>query len=168
MMRVRLMGKVAASALGLGVGALLAAAPATAQVLPGGEYLTLSPTTVAPGGTVSVTMGCDADILDAGVTSAITGTTILEPDAVGPASYNYSGSVRVPAGAQPGTYEFSGGCGSPAFLVVGPGGQGPAGGTGLESDSDGGLVAAGAGTLAVAAAGGLWLLRRRGSRAPRA
>jgi hypothetical protein len=170
MSKRRLTGRLAAAAVGIGAGALLAMGPASAQPsvtpttppMPGGEFLTLSPTTVAPGGTVFITMGCDIEVPGAGVTSAITGTTILHADSVGPASFNYSGSATVPAGTTHGTYEFTGGCGSPAFLVVGPGGTGPAGGTGLDSDNDG-LIAAGVGALAAAGvgAGGFWLLRRR-------
>jgi hypothetical protein len=163
MSKRRVTGRLAAAAIGIGAGALLAIGPAAAQpMLPGGEFLTLSPTTVAPGGTVGIAMGCNSEVLGAGVTSAITGTVALHPDSVGPASFNYSGSVMIPMGTAHGTYEFVGACGSPAFLVVGPGGHGPAGGTGLDSDNDG-LVAAGVGALAAAGAGagGVWLLRRR-------
>ncbi|HEY8474675.1 MAG TPA: hypothetical protein VIL37_18825 [Natronosporangium sp.] len=163
-MRIRLMGKVAAAAFGLGLAALVAAGPAAAQEnaqgIPGGEYLTLSPSTVAPGHTVTITMGCDTEVLGAGVTSAITGTTLLTPTEHGPASFNYHGTVRIPEKTRHGTYEFTGGCGSPAFLVVAPGGHGPAGGTGLDRDN-GALFAAGAGALALAVAGGGWLYRRR-------
>jgi hypothetical protein len=160
MMRTRLFGKLAAAGIGLGAAALFAAGPAAAQPMPGGPYFTLSPSTVAPGGTVSISTGCEVEAPAVDVSAPTIGTVTLQADAVGPASHNYSGSVTIAASTPHGTYEFTGPCGS-ASLVVGPGGVGPRGGTGLDDADNGALVALGAGTLAAAAAGGLWLLRRR-------
>lgn len=158
MMRTRLISKWAAMGIGLGAAALLAVGPAAAQT-PGGNHLTLSPSTVAPGGSVSITMGCTSQQSSPHATSPVFGTVTLQSASAGPSSHNYHGTAHVPRNARHGTHQVTSPCGS-ASLVVGPGGMGPRGGTGLDADN-GALVAAGAGTLAAAAGGGFWLLRRR-------
>jgi hypothetical protein len=157
MSKRRFTGKLAATALGLGIGALLAAGPALAQG--GGPMLSLSPSTVAPGGSVQAEMVC-AGPVDAPIVVFHYGDATLT-GATGVEGYVYRGTLNVPSHTPHGTYTVDSPCGH-ASLVVGPGGVGPRGGTGLDADN-GALLAAGAGTLAAAGlgAGGVWLLRRR-------
>jgi hypothetical protein len=80
----------------------------------------------------------------------------------------YYAGITVPASQRPGTYDIqvncSGGDAPGARLTVSPRGA-IAGGSGLDADN-GGLIAAGVGTLAAATAGGFWLMRRREAGAP--
>ncbi|MGW7263678.1 hypothetical protein [Streptomyces sp. NPDC054842] len=147
----------------------LAAAPAY-----GGDTGTLDvrPATVVPGADVTVgTAACGADGTATGDASAVgAGTFALAPGARGG---DTAGRFRVPPGAQPGTYEIvakcSGGRQAAGDLVVTltateervhPRGSVKTG-VGGALGSDPVQTAAGVAALAVAAAGGTWLLHRR-------
>ncbi|MET7699756.1 MULTISPECIES: hypothetical protein [unclassified Streptomyces] len=148
----------------------LAAAPAY-----GGDTGTLEvyPSTVVPGGEVTVnTAACGADGTAAGDASAVgAGTFTLAPsthheDAVG--------QFKVPPSAQPGTYEIVVKCSEGDTQVTGdlmvtltstkeqvhPRGSVKTG-VGGALGPDPVQTAAGVAALAVAAAGGTWLLHRR-------
>ncbi|AEY89225.1 MULTISPECIES: hypothetical protein [Streptomyces] len=150
--------------------AVTAAAPAHAA---GTGRLDLYPATVAPGGQVTVnTAACgDAGAAtgDAGALGA--GTFMLAPTAH---EGEAIGQFRVPPGAQPGTYEIVARCAEGDRQVAGdlvvalsavhqqvlPRGSVKTGvGGGLGPDPV--QTAAGVAALAVAAAGGTWLLHRR-------
>ncbi|MET7438696.1 hypothetical protein ACWERY_25905 [Streptomyces sp. NPDC004082] len=147
----------------------LAAAPAY-----GGDTGTLDvyPATAVPGADVSVgTAACGADGTATGDASAVgAGTFALAPGAHG---RDTAGRFRVPPGAQPGTYEIvakcSGGRQVSGDLVVTltsndervhPRGSVKTG-VGGALGPDPVQTAAGVAALAVAAAGGTWLLHRR-------
>ncbi|MFD8566283.1 hypothetical protein [Streptomyces sp. NPDC057694] len=149
----------------------LAVVPAAASQ--GG--LEVYPATTAPGGTVTVdTTACGAQGTASGDASAVgAGTFTLAPKA---ADADSAGRFTVPASAQPGTYEIVARC-SGGTLVTGdlivslagaggsPGAQMPRGhvetGVGGALGPDPVQTAAGVAALAVAAAGGTWLLHRR-------
>ncbi|MBO1336886.1 hypothetical protein [Streptomyces sp. VRA16 Mangrove soil] len=150
------------------------AVPAVAS--PGG--LEVYPVTAAPGSTVTVdTTACGAHGTAAGDAGAVgAGPFTLAPDtddAAGPA--DSVGRFTVPVSAQPGTYEIvarcSGGTRVTGDLIVSltepgaPGAQMPKGhvetGVGGALGPDPVQTAAGVAALAVAAAGGTWLLHRR-------
>jgi hypothetical protein len=152
--------------------ALAVAAAAPAQAAESGR-LDVYPSTVAPGGQVSVnTAACGesgAATGDAGAVGA--GTFPLAPSAH---EGEAIGQFRVPPSAQPGTYEIVARCAegdrqvtgdlvvalSAAYEQVQPRGSVKTGvGGGLGPDPV--QTAAGVAALAVAAAGGTWLLHRR-------
>jgi hypothetical protein len=145
------------------VGAL--AAPALGD----GARLEVRPGTVAPGGDVTATaVGCATAAGDASAVGA--GEFTLAPDDDGDAT----GRFRVPPSAQPGTYEIVARCarGGPevrgdlvvvlasAHAQVYPRGSVKTG-VGGALGPDPVQTAAGVAALAVAAAGGTWLLHRR-------
>ncbi|MER5945193.1 hypothetical protein ABT127_03935 [Streptomyces sp. NPDC001904] len=149
----------------------LGAAPAGASQ--GG--LEVYPATTAPGGTVTVdTTACGPQGTASGDASAVgAGTFTLAPMAP---DADPAGRFTVPASAQPGTYEIVARC-SGGTLVTGdlivslagaggsPGARMPRGhvetGVGGALGPDPVQTAAGVAALAVAAAGGTWLLHRR-------
>jgi hypothetical protein len=152
--------------------ALLAvAAPATAAQ--GG--LEVYPATAAPGDRVTVdTTACGGSDTATGDASAVgAGTFTLAPAA--PTASNATGRFRIPVSAQPGTYEIVAKCasgpevtgdlivsvtGTGAFVAQLPKGHvntGVGGALGPEPTR----TSAGVAALALAAAGGTWLLHRR-------
>ncbi|MYW65551.1 hypothetical protein GTY65_16015 [Streptomyces sp. SID8379] len=148
----------------------LAATPAGASQ--GG--LEVFPATAAPGSTVTVdTTACGAHGMASGDAGAIgAGTFTLAPEEQ---AADAAGRFTVPASAQPGTYEIVARC-SDGTRVTGdlivslaqPGAAGaqmPRGhvetGVGGALGPDPVQTAAGVAALAVAAAGGTWLLHRR-------
>ncbi|WP_371671677.1 hypothetical protein OG985_31100 [Streptomyces sp. NBC_00289] len=135
--------------------------------------LEVSPSSVVPGGRVTVsTMACGEDGTAAGDASAVgAGTFTLTP---GTHEKDAKGRFRVPPSAQPGTYEIVAVCAQGGRRVTGdlvvtltsprqqvhPRGSVKTGvGGGLGRDPV--QTAAGVAALAVAAAGGTWLLHRR-------
>ncbi|MEU6844324.1 hypothetical protein ABZ930_20885 [Streptomyces sp. NPDC046716] len=154
----------------------LGAAPAGASQ--GG--LEVYPATTAPGAAVTVdTTACGARGTASGDASAVgAGTFTLAPKAEDTDSEDTdsAGTFTVPASAQPGTYEIVARC-SGGTLVTGdlivslagaggsPGARMPRGhvetGVGGALGPDPVQTAAGVAALAVAAAGGTWLLHRR-------
>ncbi|GHH93755.1 hypothetical protein [Streptomyces capillispiralis] len=131
------------------------------------------PSSVAPGAQVTVgTAACGGDGSAAGDASAVGGGRFtLAPDAHGGEA---TGRFQVPPGAQPGTYEIVATCAGSGRRVSGdlevtltPGAQQvrPRGsvktGVGGALGPDPVQTAAGVTALAVAAAGGTWLLHRR-------
>ncbi|QTD98388.1 hypothetical protein [Streptomyces cyanogenus] len=150
--------------------AVAAAAPAHAT---GTGRLDVYPSTVAPGGQVSVnTAACGDTGAATGDASAVgAGTFTLAPSTH---EGEAIGQFRVPPSAQPGTYEIVARCAvgdrqvagdlvvalSAAHGQVQPRGSVKTGvGGGLGTDPV--QTAAGVAALAVAAAGGTWLLHRR-------
>ncbi|WP_328223017.1 hypothetical protein OG272_16365 [Streptomyces sp. NBC_00104] len=144
----------------------------------GGEgtgRLELSPTGVVPGDEVTVgTAACGADGTAAGDASAVgAGAFSLAPDA---GRQGLGGRFEVPPSAQPGTYEIVATCASSGRRVTGdlvvsltgtrtaqptyPRGSVKTG-VGGALGPDPVQTAAGVAALAVAAAGGTWLLHRR-------
>ncbi|PNG23669.1 hypothetical protein [Streptomyces cahuitamycinicus] len=150
--------------------AALAAAPAYG-VSAGG--LEMSPASVVPGGQVTVRTAACGDggsaTGDAGAVGA--GSLSLAPDAHGP---DATGRFRVPPSAQPGTYEITATCTGSGRRITGdlvvtltpvreqahPRGSVKTG-VGGALGPDPVQTAAGVAALAVAAAGGTWLLHRR-------
>ncbi|WP_306321780.1 MULTISPECIES: hypothetical protein [unclassified Streptomyces] len=157
------------------VAAALGVAAAPASAAPGG--LEVYPATAAPGDRVTVdTTACGGSGTAAGDASAVgAGTFTLAPDTGGAASPNATGRFRVPVSAQPGTYEIVARCGSgtevTGDLIVALTGAGTAAtqlpkghvntGVGGALDPESTRTSAGVGALALAAAGGTWLLHRR-------
>jgi hypothetical protein len=150
--------------------AALAAAPAYG--MPAGD-VDVSPSSVVPGGQVTVrTAACGDGGTATGDASAVgAGSLSLAP---GPDERDATGRFRVPPSAQPGTYEITATCtGSgrriTGDLVVTLTSEGrqvhPRGsvktGVGGALGPDPVQTAAGVAALAVAAAGGTWLLHRR-------
>ncbi|MGW2635649.1 hypothetical protein [Streptomyces sp. NPDC001348] len=152
----------------------LATAPARAD---SGGSLQVSPAGVAPGDTVTVnTSACPGRGTAAGDATAVGGGTFtLAP---GTHQGEASGQFRVPPSAQPGTYEIVARCaegdkrvtgdlvvtlmtaGAPAHEQVEPRGSVKTG-VGGALGPDPVHTTAGVAALAVAAAGGTWLLHRR-------
>lgn len=158
----------------------LCAAPASAGPAGG---LQVSPATVTPGTTVTVnTTACGADGTATGDASAVgAGTFALAPRARAEAA---SGRFKVPPSAQPGTYEIVARCAGsggrevagdlsvtltstasaraeqPVPVPVHPKGHVKTG-VGGALGPDPVKTAAGVAVLALAAAGGTWLLHRR-------
>ncbi|MFI6008992.1 hypothetical protein ACIBAG_09175 [Streptomyces sp. NPDC051243] len=135
--------------------------------------LRLSPSSVVPGGEVAVdTAACPDGAGVAGDASAVgAGDFSLVP---GTAEQDASGRFRVPPSAQPGTYEIAATCaeggrrvsGDLVVTLTAPREQvHPRGsvktGVGGALGGDPVQTAAGVSALAVAAAGGTWLLHRR-------
>jgi hypothetical protein len=150
--------------------AALASAPAHGASAGG---LEVSPASVAPGGRVTVrTAACGHGGSATGDASAVgAGSLSLAPDAQG---QDATGRFRVPPSAQPGTYEITATCGGSGRRVTGDvvvtltpvrGQTHPRGsvktGVGGALGPDPVQTAAGVAALAVAAAGGTWLLHRR-------
>ncbi|MFZ3557415.1 hypothetical protein [Streptomyces sp. BH055] len=152
---------------------LAAGAPATAAQ--GG--LEVYPASAAPGDRVTVdTTACAASDTATGDASAVgAGTFTLAPDTGAPTAPNATGQFRVPVSAQPGTYEIVARCaGGPEVtgdLIVSVTGTGasvaqlPKGhvdtGVGGALGPEPTRTSAGVAALALAAAGGTWLLHRR-------
>lgn len=139
--------------------------------------VTVTPSAVGPGAEVTIgTSTCGADGTATGDASAVgAGTFPLAPGVHGDEA---TGRFTVPPGAQPGTYEIAVRCagsdrrtaGASGDLVVAllPGGQAQVHPRGSIATGVGGALgpdpvqtAAGVSALAVAAAGGTWLLHRR-------
>ncbi|WP_030836629.1 hypothetical protein [Streptomyces sp. NRRL S-475] len=150
--------------------AALAAAPAYGASAGG---LEVSPDSVVPGGQVTVrTADCGDGGSATGDASAVgAGSLSLAPDAHG---QDATGRFRVPPSAQPGTYEITATCGDSGRRITGDlvvtltsmrGQVHPRGsvktGVGGALGPDPVQTAAGVAALAVAAAGGTWLLHRR-------
>ncbi|AZQ34578.1 hypothetical protein EJ357_14745 [Streptomyces cyaneochromogenes] len=138
-----------------------------------GGGLELSPSPVVPGGQVSVETAACRDGGAAGDASAVgAGAFTLAP---GSDEQDASGRFRVPPSAQPGTYEIVATCAEGGRRVSGdlvvtltapseqvhPRGSVKTGVGGALGDDDPVQTAAGVTALAVAAAGGTWLLHRR-------
>ena len=153
--------------------AALATTPAYGGV--GTELLELSPATVAPGDEVTVRTGaCGAGGTATGDASAVgAGSFSLTPVA----GQRLGGRFEVPPSAQPGTYEIVAACTDGDGRITGDlvvslngtlTGQQPTYPRGSVKTGVGGALgpdpvqtAAGVAALAVAAAGGTWLLHRR-------
>ncbi len=154
----------------LAVGAVgLVVAPAYGDE---GSGLQLHPSSVVPGGQVAVNTAACRDGGAAGDASAVgAGSFTLAP---GSDDEDGGGRFRVPPSAQPGTYEIVATCAESGRRVAGdlvvtltstPGQAHPRGsvktGVGGAFGHDPVQTAAGVTALAVAAAGGTWLLHRR-------
>ncbi|MEY9488720.1 hypothetical protein RKD26_004514 [Streptomyces calvus] len=161
-------GLLAAPVHAAGVGAPAGPAHGTSA-----GSLEVYPSSVAPGAQVTATTSACADgKAAAGDASAVgAGRFTLAPDAHGD---GLTGRFEVPPGAQPGTYEIVATCAGSGRRVAGdlevsltPGTQQvyPRGsvktGVGGALGPDPVQTAAGVTALAVAAAGGTWLLHRR-------
>ncbi|MEE1668769.1 hypothetical protein RCR19_25150 [Streptomyces sp. WAC07094] len=162
---------VTGPALAVAAAALAAAAPAYGANT---DELAVSPTIAVPGGQVTVdTTACGPDGSAAGDASAVgAGTFMLAPGTHGAKA---TARFRVPPGAQPGTYEIVATCsGAQHTTVTGDlvvsltAVKNPALPQGSVKTGVGGAfgpdpvkTAAGVAALAVAAAGGTWLLHRR-------
>lgn len=153
------------TAAALGTAALLLAAPGLAQAQD--SSLSVSPNTVRPGATVTITQFCNPKQPDVVVESDLFGKLpMTEEAAAGTRAATYHTSVTIPTDARHGSHKLSGSCGTSTTLTVSPTG-GVSGGTGLDTDN-GALIVAGVGTLAAAGVGGFWLLRRRAAGSPAA
>jgi LPXTG-motif cell wall-anchored protein len=170
-MNRRFLGRLAATTIGASALALAISGPAFAQIVPGPgpamDSISVTPGTVAPGGTVTVHVTCTGAGNDTisvefnrqpGAAQADSPTISVQLS-----GGSGSGSYTVPAGASPGSDTAIAYCpnGSPSStFTISPAGA-PRGGTGLEDDGSV-LALAGAGALAAAgAAGGFLLMRRR-------
>ncbi|MFI6087041.1 hypothetical protein [Streptomyces sp. NPDC051218] len=170
------------AALTVASAALLAPA-AAATPAAGGGGLEVHPTTVMPGSTVTVsTTACGSDGSASGDASAVgAGTFTLAPGSDKEYEGSAAGQFKVPPSAQPGTYEIVAKCsgsGADGKQVTGdlvvtitstaaahdqqitPKGHVKTG-VGGALGPDPVQTAAGVAALAVAAAGGTWLLHRR-------
>ncbi|MEU5772064.1 hypothetical protein ABZ819_02025 [Streptomyces venezuelae] len=174
------------TALAVAAGAL--AVPAAAAPGPPAEGLEIRPATVTPGSTVTVhTTACGPGGTAAGDASAVgAGTFTMAPSTRPENGGSAAGRFEVPPSAQPGTYEIvarcsgSGGSGAKNKRIAGDlmvtitstaaagerhERQLPKGhvktGVGGALGPDPVQTAAGVAALAVAAAGGTWLLHRR-------
>ncbi|MEV7191261.1 hypothetical protein AB0N81_05555 [Streptomyces sp. NPDC093510] len=173
------------TALAVATGAL--AVPASAAPGPPAGGLEIRPATVTPGSTVTVhTTACGSGGTAAGDASAVgAGPFALAPAAHQESREAAAGRFKVPPSAQPGTYEIvatcsgSGGSGAKGKRIAGDlvvtitstaaagerHQQLPRGhvktGVGGALGPDPVQTAAGVAALAVAAAGGTWLLHRR-------
>ncbi|MEV6176156.1 hypothetical protein [Streptomyces sp. NPDC052015] len=163
------------TAVRLLTGTVFAAATAAGAAAPayGAGGLEVSPSTALPGGEVTVdTAACGDDGIAAGDAGAVgAGRFTLAPSAD---EGKAIGHFRVPPSAQPGTYEIVAECGADGRKLTGdlvvtlsaaPQQVYPRGsvktGVGGALGPDPVQTAAGVATLAVAAAGGTWLLHRR-------
>ncbi|WP_086558694.1 hypothetical protein [Streptomyces africanus] len=150
--------------------AALAVAPAHGT--PAGD-MEVEPSSAVPGGQVTVrTAACGDGGSATGDAGAVgSGSLSLAP---GPHEQDATGRFRVPPSAQPGTYEITATCTGSGRRITGDlvvtltsGGSGvhPRGsvktGVGGALGPDPVQTAAGVAALAVAAAGGTWLLHRR-------
>ena len=137
-----------------------------------GGDLEVFPSSVVPGGQITVNTAACRDGAAAGDASAVgAGPFTLAP---GSDEEDATGKFRVPPSAQPGTYEIVATCAEGGRRVAGdlvvtltstPGQVHPRGsvktGVGGAFGHDPVQTAAGVTALAVAAAGGTWLLHRR-------
>ncbi|MFF5101146.1 hypothetical protein [Streptomyces sp. NPDC000134] len=160
------------TALAAATAGLLAAAPAYAGEDDGSGGLQIYPSAVVPGGRAAAdTAACGEDGTAAGDASAV-GAGSFTLTASGPEG-RAAGEFRVPPGAQPGTYEIVARCAEGDRRVTGdlvvtltsaervyPRGSVKTG-VGGALGPDPVQTAAGVAALAVAAAGGTWLLHRR-------
>ncbi|WP_432132777.1 hypothetical protein [Streptomyces tendae] len=162
---------LAAAAVGLTTAATAAPVYAGDAVATGG--LTVYPSSVVPGDRAVVTTAvCGADGSAAGDASAVGAGAF--PLAPGTGEGGATGHFEVPPSAQPGTYEIVATCGDDERRVTGdlvvtltsaaeqvyPRGSVKTG-VGGALGPDPVQTAAGVAALAVAAAGGTWLLHRR-------
>ena len=154
-------------------GSVLAIAVAAPAYAAGADRLEVYPSSVVPGAQVTVNTTACAD----------RGTAMGDASAVGAGSFTLApstheedaiGQFRVPPSAQPGTYEITASCGEGGRMVTGdlvvtltsqrqpvhPRGSVKTG-VGGALGPDPVQTAAGVAALAVAAAGGTWLLHRR-------
>ncbi|MEU3986423.1 hypothetical protein AB0F77_41275 [Streptomyces sp. NPDC026672] len=155
--------------------AVAAAGLATAPAYGGTGGLEVYPSTAVPGAQVTVNTKACGDGSATGDAGAVgAGTFTLAPSAH---EGDAIGQFRVPPSAQPGTYEIVATCAEGGGEVTGdltvtlagaagaPGGAQPRGsvktGVGGALGPDPVQTAAGVAALAVAAAGGTWLLHRR-------
>ncbi|MEV0171684.1 hypothetical protein AB0I00_11275 [Streptomyces sp. NPDC050803] len=154
-------------------GSVLAVAAAAPAYAAGGDRLEVYPSSVVPGGQVTVnTTACADGGTAAGDASAVgAGSFTLAPSTH---KENAIGQFRVPPSAQPGTYEITATCTEGGRRVTGdlvvtlvsqrqrvhPRGSVKTG-VGGALGPDPVQTAAGVAALAVAAAGGTWLLHRR-------
>jgi len=152
---------VAASSLVTG---LLVATPAFADAT-----VSASPETVRPGGTTTVTAGCGTDATGATLSAQeIGGSSQIgmnrAPDSSGPGAY--AAEVTVPDSTLPGTYQLKVWCSTgeagTGTLVVAPNGAPTTGDGSTASGGTQRAVALAGVVLAVSAAAGLVLTRRRG------
>ncbi|MEU5958475.1 hypothetical protein [Streptomyces sp. NPDC047525] len=158
--------------------------PAAAAVIAAGGGLEIHPATVMPGSTVTVsTSACGGGGTASGDASAVgAGSFTLAPSTDEDHEQNATGQFKVPPSAQPGTYEIVAKCsgsGADGKQVAGdlsvtitstaaareqqqvaPKGHVKTG-VGGALGPDPVQTAAGVAALAVAAAGGTWLLHRR-------
>lgn len=164
-----------AAALAVAASACLAAGPAyavTADGDPPGSALEVYPASVMPGDRVSVhTLACGVRATASGDASAV-GAGMFEL-AVDTHDEVVVGRFEVPSSASPGTYAIRAKCASGKevsgdLLVTMTAGSQPVRPQGHVKTGVGGALgpdpvqtAAGVATLAVAAAGGTWLLHRR-------
>ncbi|MEV6971633.1 hypothetical protein AB0M47_41705 [Hamadaea sp. NPDC051192] len=152
---------VAASTLATG---LLIGTPAFADAT-----VTASPETVRPGGTTTVTAGCGSDATGATLSAQAVGASSQigmkrASDSSGPGAY--AAEVAVPDSTLPGTYQFTVWCSTgeagTATLVVAPNGAPTTGDGSMAAGGTQRAVALAGVVLAVSAAAGLVLTRRRG------
>lgn len=168
-----LSGAMAGAALAVAAVGALAVNTAPAYAADGGGTLEVYPSSAVPGGQVSVnTKACGDKASAAGDASAVgAGPFTLAPSAH---EGDAIGQFRVPESAQPGTYEIVAECAEGGKRVTGDllvtltAAQGQAQPRGSVKTGVGGALgrdpaqtAAGVAALAVAAAGGTWLLHRR-------
>jgi hypothetical protein len=152
------------AALGLAAAVLVAPGLAAANA-----QVTVNPSTVAPGGTVTVTVRCGSGATAASVSATSFGgpsEVALSPfPAGGPGAF--TGRVTVPASTAPGTFAISATCnngeGGTGTLVVSPTGHVTAGGGSTSDGANVALIAAGAGMIALAGVGAWILVGRRGT-----
>lgn len=162
-MNKRLFGTLAAA---VGAAALALAAPGAAYGQ--ANSVSVSPSAVAPGGTVTVKIFCN----DSQMQGTATAEFNRNPGAAQAGSPTISvpltsgegtGTYKVPGGASPGTVTVIVSCPdnttAQTTFTVSPNGA-PDGGTGLE-DHGAALAVAGGSMLAAGATGGVLLLRRR-------
>ncbi|MEV0271954.1 hypothetical protein AB0H43_24510 [Hamadaea sp. NPDC050747] len=158
---------VAASSLATG---LLMGTPAFAAAgSTATATVTASPETVRPGGTTTVTAGCGSDATSATLSAqAVSGSSQVgmkrAPDSSGPGAY--AAEVTVPDSTLPGTYQLKVWCSTgeagTGTLVVAPNGAPTTGDGSTASGGTHRAVALAGVVLAVSAAAGLVLTRRRG------
>lgn len=166
-MRKRLITKLAAATIG--GAALMLASPGAAFA----NTASVSPGTVAPGGSISVHVNCTGAGSEA--VEALWGRSGGQAQPNGTTSItlnNGQGTAHftIPANTHAGSYSAGAFCpgasqATMAHFTVSPTGA-PRGGTGLDDTTNAALAVAGAGTLAAAGAVGGFLLVRRRSDAP--
>ncbi len=165
-------GLLSSAALGVIAVASVAASPAAAATLnpPGNATGAASPTTATPGSQVSFAVSCAS----ASASSAIFfGTTLGLPARIpmgqGAASGDFTITVTLPSGIQPGGYnpsmDCSDGSSTTAHLTVttvAPKGGAQTGDGTTSTQSNGSLSAVGLGLIGAGAVAGGFALRRRG------
>ncbi len=165
-------GLLSSAALGVGVIVSATAGPAAAATVnpPGNATGAASPSTATPGSQVSFAVSCAS----AGASSAtFFGTTLGLPARIpmgqGAASGDFTITVTLPSGIQPGTYTPSIDCsdGSSTFAhltvtTVAPKGGAQTGDGTTSTRTSGGLSAVGLALIGAGAVGGGFALRRRG------